>query len=757
MLTERGHIARKTATSQLQAGVMTKHTATRQFLVTVIVAMTITASFPLAQKVSEAELLFREAQHKQQVERDLNGAIKLYESIAASKTADRAVKAKALLQLASCYEAQGKQAEKVYERIVRDFKDQPPVVAQAQAKLAALHPPSSTPKITRIEFGNGVRNVVATDGNRAVYWNDDNTLLYFGDVAGNTRNVVFVAEPGQRPGNILASPDLSKVYIGFTQAPNPSAPANPFRKGILKSTDGTGGREVDLFGWFPRSPGPATLSFFVSWSGNGRYLVSAVVPAQDQLHLAKISVDDGRVTRLPPVRGTFRAAIASPDDRFIALAGPGGLYIIPSQGGEPRQLIADAPGPVAWTDDGKYIVFRGPQSSSVFALPMKDGQTAGERIAIADADEYRVSATRGGSVVLQKAGQGRPRSRQSVYLASLDDDGHLSEWKGQDIVGTFGAYPTWSADSRQFAYVAFSGPAALSAPAVRVHTVAGGGDSLLFPGVPQTVMNGTVGNCLWAATRPLIYCGVFQGPAEANGGRSAGGQRGPGPFSTKVLSIASDTGRMEEIGSLVGVRFFQRLSPDDRTLISFVKVGPPALRTGARQWEMSSSPEKETTFAGVVESNVSESPDGRWVYRAIAASGNRTEYQIRSTGGGDADWKSLMHVNRPTAPQEPTALPVPVQYSPDSRWILYHDRDVSGKDGLFRVSTSGGEPQRLGDYPTSGLSSLMSISPDGRKILVHVDAPAFPARVLDFDYALLANPDSKTPADPRRTAKPEKK
>jgi tetratricopeptide (TPR) repeat protein len=52
-----------------------------------------------AQKISEAELQLRAASHKQSVEGDLAGAIKLYESIVSSKTADRAVKAKALLQL----------------------------------------------------------------------------------------------------------------------------------------------------------------------------------------------------------------------------------------------------------------------------------------------------------------------------------------------------------------------------------------------------------------------------------------------------------------------------------------------------------------------------------------------------------------------------------------------------------------------------------------------------------------------------------
>ena len=37
----------------------------------------LTGSFTSAQKVSESELQFREALHKQQVESDFNGAIKL--------------------------------------------------------------------------------------------------------------------------------------------------------------------------------------------------------------------------------------------------------------------------------------------------------------------------------------------------------------------------------------------------------------------------------------------------------------------------------------------------------------------------------------------------------------------------------------------------------------------------------------------------------------------------------------------------------
>ena len=102
---------------------------TRQFthriLVAAIAALFLMTSPIAAQNVSPAELQFREALHKQQVEGDLNGAIKLYQNIVALKTTDRAVKAKALLQLAAAYDTLGKQSENLYQQIVREFADQP--------------------------------------------------------------------------------------------------------------------------------------------------------------------------------------------------------------------------------------------------------------------------------------------------------------------------------------------------------------------------------------------------------------------------------------------------------------------------------------------------------------------------------------------------------------------------------------------------------------------------------------------------------
>jgi hypothetical protein len=75
---------------------------------------------------------------------------------------------------------------------------------------------------------------------------------------------------------------------------------------------------------------------------------------------------------------------------------------------------------------------------------------------------------------------------------------------------------------------------------------------------------------------------------------------------------------------------------------------------------------------------------------------------------------------------------------------MYHDRDTTGKDGLYRIATSGGDPHRLGDYPTSLSTSAITISGDGRRFIVHAPKERQPAR----EYWVLENfvPAEKPPA-----------
>src|SRR5438552_3170876 len=50
--------------------------------------------------------------------------------------------------------------------------------------------------------------------------------------------------------------------------------------------------------------------------------------------------------------------------------------------------------------------------------------------------------------------------------------------------------------------------------------------------------------------------------------------------------------------------------------------------------------------------------------------------------------------------------------TPDGNWIYFHGADPYGKGGLFRVATSGGPPERLGDFPVQSASGTLRLSPD---------------------------------------------
>src|SRR5512139_3644661 len=78
-----------------------------------------------AQTERSAEVQLKAAMHKEQVEGDLKAAIKLYQRIVEESAANRAVAAKALLQMGQCYEKLGQaDARKAYQQLLSRYADQ---------------------------------------------------------------------------------------------------------------------------------------------------------------------------------------------------------------------------------------------------------------------------------------------------------------------------------------------------------------------------------------------------------------------------------------------------------------------------------------------------------------------------------------------------------------------------------------------------------------------------------------------------------
>ena len=116
---------------------------------------------------------------------------------------------------------------------------------------------------------------------------------------------------------------------------------------------------------------------------------------------------------------------------------------------------------------------------------------------------------------------------------------------------------------------------------------------------------------------------------------------------------------------------------------------------------------------------------------------------IRPTSGDNDDVKLLVQTRMQLSA---VIWLAPIRFTPDSKWIIYHDKDADGKDGLYRVSVSGGPPERLGDYPSSESSSLLYISPDGRQFLAGDLTPPKPPAFWVLENVIPAAASAKAAA-----------
>ena len=98
----------------------------------------------LAAQAPSPSRQFQDAIHLMETKGDYPAALRLFEQVA--KGTDRNLAARSLLYAGLCYEKLGKrEAQNAYERLIRDFADQPGMVTAARARLAALTPAGGSP------------------------------------------------------------------------------------------------------------------------------------------------------------------------------------------------------------------------------------------------------------------------------------------------------------------------------------------------------------------------------------------------------------------------------------------------------------------------------------------------------------------------------------------------------------------------------------------------------------------------------------
>jgi Tol biopolymer transport system component len=649
---------------------------------TILIACLMFGTAALAAADAGAEL-FQKAVTEERAAGNLEEAIKLYQRVAKEFASDRALAAKALVQEARCYEKLGQdKAVKLYEQVARDFSDQREPATQARARLAALRQDShaaapSTMTQRRIEITNPRVGPGDTDGHRIVYENSATGELIYGDVAGNSKRVIFKAKLDDLPG-WSPSKDFSMVYLSFRSK------SGQGRTIAVVNTDGSGYREIAKLDARPYS--------WPSWSWDNRYLLYSQFK-DGMSRLLRISVADGQTRELLSLKAAKVTAVNfSPDGRLVAyqaqpssVADPvSQIFVMPAEGGAPELVYGERLTSMLpslklldWTADGRYLAIASERTGkgALHLLPIKDAKSAGAPVFVRVGDFEEGATTAAGGLIYRSV---EPGGAWAIYLAALDANSRPGDWKRLDLPlgNMLNPQPQFSGDGNQIVYSAqHQDMGQTGGDSIRLRNLSTGGDREIYHALGYT-------HCTWAAQQPKLLC------AENKMGQ------------TEILSIAADSGQVERLHTFPAPPLFGlQSSRNDQALYmfrgDFVKEGE------LLRWEIATG--RETALARVSsEAYGLVSPDEGWV---IEVDGQRN-VKIRPTSGGD--WKPLLsdshagHFN----------------VTPDGNWLLYHTVDSAGKHGLFRVSTAGGQPERLGDFPTSTPDGSLEISPDGRRVIV---------------------------------------
>jgi Tol biopolymer transport system component len=337
-----------------------------------------------AQQAPSADVQLKAARQRQQVDGDLAGAIKQYQVIVDRfQKTNRSVAATALVYMAECHQKLGNaEAQKIYERVVREFGDLSQVAAAARSGLSAMNTassPASPPTLAmrRLYDGPGLDwcNGLSSDA-RLLSHIDWST----GDIAvadlrnSQVRRITKTGGINQSRGeygecSVFSPDDKQLAYFWDTRA------GKELR---IIGTDGSRLRTVF------RSPHYLQP---LDWSADGRTIL-VDVSANAERHLVTVHAGDGTarvVKRMEPGGG---GAGFSPDGRFIAYAAKpavgsakSDLFIMRADGTQDSELVRHPAEEsiLGWAPDGSRVFFLSDRTGSngVWSIGVENGQPRG--------------------------------------------------------------------------------------------------------------------------------------------------------------------------------------------------------------------------------------------------------------------------------------------------------------------------------------------------------------------------------------------
>jgi Tol biopolymer transport system component len=428
-----------------------------QFIVICLVFVFVLVSAAYGQQT--AEQLYQSALFKEEIEGDLDAAIKIYETVIKQYPENRPVAAKTQLHIGLCYEKLGNaEARKAYEVVVRDYADQAEPTKVARERLRALTSVaggatgSTEVAMRRIWVaGNDYPICISPDGQYVVFRVYDSGNLWLRDLqSGEQRQIT---REGSRVESTLAStsaaisPDGKWIAYSWW-----NKSYEELRLSLLDGSSmrilhsGQDGRSMEVKAWMP--------------DGRQILAVSLVKDLAYQPHL--ISLSDGSVHDIgQPAPSDEHWGFPSPDGRYIAYSLNGDIFVYDTITEQDSVLVKNpaADNIIGWTPEGSGILFVSDRSGSrdLYLLGIGNGRPRGELQLLHRnlGDAWDLCLTRHGQL-FQIGNKGTYNS----FIVPVDEQtGKLTDTPSLvDPNYPKVNFPAWSPDGKLLYYSMLKGP-----------------------------------------------------------------------------------------------------------------------------------------------------------------------------------------------------------------------------------------------------------------------------------------------------------
>ena len=686
-------------------------------------AMLLLFAVPAVGQQTPGELL-QSALYKQQVEGDLEGAVKILEGLIEDFGQHRELAARALIQLGRVHETLGStRAEGAYRRILSDYPDQLAAVAEARTRLTALAVEEATASPATAESntsadpaGMVIRRVwtyLESEFDVTGTVSADGRYLTFEDMAtGDLMVRDLVTEENRR----LTHNEISRAYdVGDAGiSPDGRWVAYNWDNNVDRTTDL---RIVGIDGSEPRvlySHEEVVNIEVDGWSPDGADILVRLDRNDRSRQIAWVSVTDGSVRVLKSLvwpQPYDQRVRLSPDGRFVAynVGVPDSLHsirLLATDGSRETHLF-EHPGDdhvLGWTPDGTSLLFRSERSGTedAWVIQIDDGQPQGPP-----------------ELVKKNIGRLTPRGITqdgSFYYTVSVNALNVVTATLDPVAGDMVAAPTrvsqrffrtdapaWSPDGNYLAYYVRTEP---GPRIIVIRSLETGVERE----VPHVIRNNSP-NMSWSPDGGSILVnghlhtrgdpGLYQLDAQT-GHATAIVESTPGTYITGAVS-----------------------SPDGKTVF-YARFDLPPTRAQILARDLETGEESEiyrATEPNLPSPRLALSPDGR-----------QLAFLDDLSGGGPGNAKVMALKLIPSAGGEPRELfrvdqsenlsPFVLAWTPDGGHVLVGKRrggaNRSQTVELWRVPVERGEPEQLGLTSEGGMSELR-VHPDGRRIAFALD------------------------------------